>query len=361
MSTDHSIIPAVGGLARSEQKASVVASALQALVARGRASEYVRGRPRRSTRYTYQRAWVDFALFFRYRVGDDLGLDGWVAGAGGRGQELLSYLDDHVTEVDAADVQAYVEALLEKPMIGRDGRAKVGLESSTINVRLAALKHLFRTARRMGVREDNPAHPDMIDRQRISNPYAPSGVKAREVGKLLANISGEDYVQHRDRILIMLLANMGLRREEAVDIQASDFRAEEDGWSLDLVRKGGKRQRVLVPRKLEKPLQDYVERWNLTDHLFLSQRGAVLGPDTLTGMVRRRTKEILGKTYSPHALRHTFVTTALDANVPIHEVQDYVGHESPTTTMRYKDRRLDRARCAAEFVSYEDEEGGDAR
>jgi len=350
----QSIIPAAGGLARSEQKASVTQAALQSLVARGRASEYVRGKARRSTRYTYMRAWIDFALFVRYRCGEDLDLSRWTSGGGG--EDLLGYLDEHVVEVDSLDVQAYVEAMLKKPMVGRDGRTKVGLESSTVNVRLAALKHLFKTARRMGLREDNPAHPDMVDRQHVTNPYAPTGLKSREVTKIVVNISGDDYVDHRDRVLIMLLAHMGLRREEAVDIQASDFRAEEDGWSLDLVRKGGKRQRVLVPRKLEGVLKDYVERWNLTDHVFLSSRGEPLGADTLTNIVRKRTKEILGVARSPHALRHTFVSMALDAGAPLHEVQEYVGHESPSTTMRYKDRKLDRSRCAAELVTYEEAE-----
>ena len=47
------------------------------------------------------------------------------------------------------------------------------------------------------------------------------------------------------------------------------------------------------------------------------------------------------KKISPHSLRHTMVTLALDAGVPIHIVQDAAGHASPETTRRY-----DRARHA---------------
>ena len=43
----------------------------------------------------------------------------------------------------------------------------------------------------------------------------------------------------------------------------------------------------------------------------------------------------------PHALRHGFVTAALDAGVPLHRVQDAAGHRDPRTTRRY-----DRARGA---------------
>jgi integrase/recombinase XerD len=42
---------------------------------------------------------------------------------------------------------------------------------------------------------------------------------------------------------------------------------------------------------------------------------------------------------SPHSLRHTFVTLALEAGVPLHVVQDGAGHADPRTT-----RRCDRAR-----------------
>ncbi|MGH2949770.1 MAG: tyrosine-type recombinase/integrase, partial [Solirubrobacteraceae bacterium] len=42
---------------------------------------------------------------------------------------------------------------------------------------------------------------------------------------------------------------------------------------------------------------------------------------------------------SPHSLRHTFVTLALDAGVSLRDVQDAAGHADPRTTRRY-----DRAR-----------------
>ena len=50
-------------------------------------------------------------------------------------------------------------------------------------------------------------------------------------------------------------------------------------------------------------------------------------------------------TVSPHSLRHGFVTAALDAGVPLRDVQDAAGHADPRTTRRYDRGRhsLDRA------------------
>ena len=46
-----------------------------------------------------------------------------------------------------------------------------------------------------------------------------------------------------------------------------------------------------------------------------------------------------GKSITPHTLRHAFITAALDAGVPLRDVQEAASHADPRTTMRY-----DRAR-----------------
>jgi integrase len=47
----------------------------------------------------------------------------------------------------------------------------------------------------------------------------------------------------------------------------------------------------------------------------------------------------ISKNVGPHTLRHSFITAALDAGVPLRDVQEAASHADPRTTMRY-----DRAR-----------------
>jgi integrase/recombinase XerD len=54
---------------------------------------------------------------------------------------------------------------------------------------------------------------------------------------------------------------------------------------------------------------------------------------------------------SPHSLRHTFVTTALDAGVPLRDVQDGAGHADPRTTRRYDRGRYSLDRHATYAVA----------
>ncbi|HET9720893.1 MAG TPA: tyrosine-type recombinase/integrase [Solirubrobacteraceae bacterium] len=47
---------------------------------------------------------------------------------------------------------------------------------------------------------------------------------------------------------------------------------------------------------------------------------------------------------SPHCLRHSAITFALDAGASLRDVQDYAGHKDPRATRRYDHSRdrLDR-------------------
>lgn len=98
--------------------------------------------------------------------------------------------------------------------------------------------------------------------------------------------------------------------------------------------------------------------------------GRTAGPVLLTGrglgLTRQRAWEVVRqlaraagvtKRIHPHSLRHTFVTAALDAGVPLRDVQDAAGHADPRTTRRYDRGRqsLDRhaTYAVADFVERE--------
>ena len=54
---------------------------------------------------------------------------------------------------------------------------------------------------------------------------------------------------------------------------------------------------------------------------------------------RSRCRAGITKPVGPHTLRHAFITAALDAGVPLRDVQEAASHADPRNTMRY-----DRAR-----------------
>jgi integrase len=74
----------------------------------------------------------------------------------------------------------------------------------------------------------------------------------------------------------------------------------------------------------------------------LDNDGGHLDRHDAARIVRRLARAAgISKSLSPHSLRHSFVTLALEAGVPLHRVQDAAGHADRRTTRRY-----DRARHA---------------
>jgi len=74
--------------------------------------------------------------------------------------------------------------------------------------------------------------------------------------------------------------------------------------------------------------------------VFLAADGRRLDRHGAGRVVRKVARRAgIGKAVTPHTLRHAFITAALDAGVPLRDVQEAASHADPRTTMRY-----DRAR-----------------
>ena len=59
----------------------------------------------------------------------------------------------------------------------------------------------------------------------------------------------------------------------------------------------------------------------------------------------------ISKRISPHSLRHSFITAALDAGVPLRDVQEAASHADPRTTLRYDRARASLDRHATYIVA----------
>jgi integrase/recombinase XerD len=71
------------------------------------------------------------------------------------------------------------------------------------------------------------------------------------------------------------------------------------------------------------------------------------------GRIVRRVARRAGidKRIGPHTLRHAFITAALDAGVPLRDVQEAASHADPRTTMRYDRARASLDRRATYIVA----------
>lgn len=87
--------------------------------------------------------------------------------------------------------------------------------------------------------------------------------------------------------------------------------------------------------------------------IFLNRDGTRrLDRHAATRIVKRLAKHGgIDKNISPHSLRHSFITAALDAGVALRDVQKAASHADPRTTMRYDRARQSLDRHATYIVS----------
>jgi site-specific recombinase XerD len=187
------------------------------------------------------------------------------------------------------------------------------------------------------------------DRPYVNRDYSATvGLSPDEVGLLLKKGDKSDRNGERDRAVITLLADLGLRVGEVVGLDLADLGRERGHRTIRFVGKGNKqRRRALTPTASE-ALDGYLGvRGTADGPLFLTSRGNRLDRHAVFRLVRRLALQAglsEADRLSPHSLRHAFATTARSEGVPLEDVQDAMGHADPRTTRRYdRDRHnLDR-------------------
>ena len=151
--------------------------------------------------------------------------------------------------------------------------------------------------------------------------------------------------------LISLLALDGLRVSEATGADIEHLGLERGHRTLTITRKGGKVVTVpLAPRTARAIDLAIGERSE--GPIFLAADGRRLDRVGAGRIVRRVARQAgITKPVGPHTLRHAFITAALDAGVPLRDVQDAASHADPRTTMRYDRARTSLDRHATYIVA----------
>jgi integrase/recombinase XerD len=147
-------------------------------------------------------------------------------------------------------------------------------------------------------------------------------------------LTGNDFA------LVAMLGLLGLRIFEATGSDIGDLGEEHGHRVLRVCGKGGKIVLVPLPPAVGRAIDRAVDH-RVSGPVLLNSHGTRMDRHAATRRLRRLAETAgirIGRTH-PHMLRHTFVTTMLDAGVDLRDVQIAARHADPRTTMRY-----DRAR-----------------
>jgi len=212
-----------------------------------------------------------------------------------------------------------------------------GRTPRTVHRKLTSLRTYCKYLIRTGALESNPT--DRILKPKL-NKRMPSFVDEENINRLLEEYSfGDDFSGVRNRLIIDLLYQTGMRRSELLDLKTG---------SLDMERKilkvRGKRSRErLIP--VGEELVHQIGR-------YLALRGEVAGPGENSLFVTEKGKaaydrmihRVVGKYLalittlekkSPHVLRHTFATHMLNGGADLNAIKELLGHANLSATQIY--------------------------
>lgn len=192
-------------------------------------------------------------------------------------------------------------------------------------------------------------HRRSVRRPRLDYESKAVGLDRNELGMFLvqAGLAGS-----REHALACLLALNGLRISEALGADVEQLGVEPGHRTLTITRKGGKIVTIPLAPRTARAI-DLCGGERAQGPIFLNRNGTRrLDRHAATRIVRRLAKGAgIDKQVTPHALRHSFITAALDAGVSLRDVQEAASHADPRTTMRYDRARQSFDRHATYIVA----------
>jgi integrase/recombinase XerC len=219
------------------------------------------------------------------------------------------------------------------------------LQAATINRRLAALRSLVQLARTLGI------VPWALEVQNVrSESYRDTrGPGLNGVRLLLNEVERRsDAKSIRDRAILRLLYDLGLRRNEVVTLDVGDL--DLPAGTIAVLGKGRTQRSVLtIPEPTMVALRAWVETRGdepgpLFTNLDRAGKGCRLTGTSLYRIVRRLGAQV-GLKVRPHGLRHSAITEACKAaqanGMGLEEVLDFSRHRDVKVLMVYRDRERD--------------------
>jgi site-specific recombinase XerD len=236
--------------------------------------------------------------------------------------------------------------------------------ASTIRRRLAALSSLYKHL----VRHDHaPRNPvGEVERPAINRDEGSTLAFSKAQARKVLDAPTEDTVAGlRDRAILSVGLQVGLRRAEIAALKVGDLHQNRGFDSLRVLRKGGRRDALAINPQTAARLRAYLEASGHGDDvdgpLFRplkhngkrqdERRG--MDPDAIDRVVRKYAGELgLDRGYSAHSMRATFITTALENGAQLEDVQKAAGHRDPSTTKLYDRRGYNPEKAASFFATY---------
>lgn len=207
----------------------------------------------------------------------------------------------------------------------------------SVNRKLSSLKSFFKFLIKQGIVSVNPLR--LITGPKTKKPL-PYFVKEGEMEALLDGDGfDEDFEGVRNRLILEMFYDTGMRRSELVGIRNSDV--DYEAMQIKVTGKRNKQRLIPFAEGLKNLMLAYTEVRNRevganSEWFFVRKNGEPLSTGIVYTVVRKKLSELptLAKR-SPHVLRHSFATSMLNNGAELNAVKELLGHSSLASTSVY--------------------------
>jgi integrase/recombinase XerC len=236
-----------------------------------------------------------------------------------------------------------------------------GLSEATVNRRLAAIRSLLKFANRLGLCQTDGRN--LVDGEKTKAYRDTRGVDAKTLKKLFAlppKLHARQPVRVlRDLALLGLFIENALRRAEVCKLNISDFEAASSSLLILGKGRGSQKERITLSPACTLRLLQYLDAAPPSADKYpgsvvsgiplfrnMDRRpeyfDARLTPDGLYQLIGEYGRALGLTKLTPHGLRHSAITAALDATKgDVRRVQKLSRHSQIATLMIYDDNRED--------------------
>jgi integrase/recombinase XerC len=213
------------------------------------------------------------------------------------------------------------------------------ISNRSVNRKISTLKSYFKFLIREGYISKNPV-------DRVISPKTekklPVFVSMQSMDQLFNLIDfGDDYVGVRDRLILEIFYNTGMRINELINLKMVSINRIE--MTMKVLGKRNKERVIPFTQQLKISIDKYMEIRTAefldkpeNEFLFLTEKGEKIYKRLVYRIVNKYLNMVTTvDKKSPHVLRHTFATHMLNNGADLNSVKELLGHSNLSATEIY--------------------------
>ena len=234
---------------------------------------------------------------------------------------IEEYNIDHPQNVNFKIVRNWISYLLES-----------GLKARSVNRKISTLKSYFRFLVISNYSDSNPT-------LKITSPKTskrlPVFIEKDKINSLLdANFFEDNFMGHRDKLILELFYFTGIRLSELLNISISDI--DFNNSQIKVLGKRNKERLIPLTHSLISDLRVFINKFNIGNYLFVDENKKKLYSKKVYRIVNKYISKVSSlKKKSPHILRHSFATHMLNNGADLNVIKELLGHATLSATEIY--------------------------